>query len=313
MGEVFTVVVPVYNEEAVLNVCYERLTRVMEGMGEPYALLFVDDGSRDKTPVLLKELQEKDQRVQFLRFSRNFGHQAAITAGMDMAAGEAIIIIDADLQDPPEVIPEMAKLWRQGFEVVYGQRISRKGESTFKKMTAALFYRFLKHMTSVDIPVDTGDFRLIDRKVCDAMKSLHERGRYVRGLVSWVGFKQTAYAYKRDERLAGETKYPLNKMLKLALDGITAFSYKPLRLATYFGSFISAGSFIFLIVVLFQKLAGQTVTGWASTMAAVLFTQGIVLMMLGLMGEYVGRIFEEIKSRPIYIISEAVGFKPESK
>jgi glycosyltransferase involved in cell wall biosynthesis len=241
-----------------------------------------------------------------LGFSRNFGHQIAITAGMDFSSGQCVVAIDGDLQDPPELIPDMIQKWKEGYDVVYGKRVSRKGESFFKKFTAAMFYRFLSSMTDVNIPVDTGDFRLIDRKVCDALKLVNERNRYIRGLVSWLGFKQTAIEFERDERFAGETKYPFKKMLKLALDGITTFSYKPLKLASYVGTFISIASFLYLIYVVAQRIFfPETVQpGWASTLAVSLFFNGITLLMLGIIGEYIGRIYDEAKNRPLYIIKE---------
>lgn len=306
MGILCSVVVPMYNEEAVVSETYCRLTRVMEETGYSYEIVFVNDGSRDNTAMLIKEICDSDKRVKLLDFSRNFGHQIAITAGMDYSSGQCVVVIDGDLQDPPELIPIMIEKWKSGFDVVYGKRISRKGESVFKKFTAAVFYRFLRSMTDVNIPVDTGDFRLIDRKVCDALKLVKERNRYVRGLVSWLGFKQTAVEFEREERFAGETKYPLKKMLKLALDGITTFSYKPLKLASYIGTLISMGSFFYLIYVLAQRIFfPETVQpGWASTLAVSLFFNGITLLMLGIMGEYIGRIYDEVKERPLYIIRE---------
>ena len=225
---------------------------------------------------------------------------------MDYSCGQCIVVIDGDLQDPPELIPAMIEKWKDGYDVVYGKRISRQGESIFKKLTAAIYYRLLRSMTDVSIPVDTGDFRLIDRKVCDALKEVKERNRYVRGLISWLGFKQTSIEFERQERFAGETKYPLRKMLKLAFDGITTFSYKPLKLASYIGTIISLGSFAYLIFVIVQRLFfPETVQpGWASTLAVSLFFNGITLLMLGIMGEYVGRIYDEVKGRPLYIIKE---------
>ena len=313
MNIVYSVVIPVYNEEPVIKESYKRLTGVMQQTKEAYELIFINDGSRDLSAEILSELCENDSCVKYINFSRNFGHQPAITAGMDYASGEAIIIIDADLQDPPEVILEMIKEWKNGYQVLYGKRIKRRGETFFKKLTAKLFYRLLRSLTSVDIPVDTGDFRLIDKKVCDSMKTLGERNRYVRGIVSWVGFKQKAVEYVREERFAGETKYPIKKMIKFAIDGLTSFSYAPLRLATTLGTFMSLCSFIYLIVILIQRLfTNTTVTGWASTIAVLLLTQGIVLMMLGIIGEYIGRIFDEIKGRPIYIVSETKGFKDDN-
>lgn len=301
-----SIVVPMFNEEAVVSETYRRLTEVMGKTEFSYEIVFVNDGSSDNTSVLLNEVCDHDKRVKLLDFSRNFGHQIAITAGMDYSSGRCVVVIDGDLQDPPELIPVMIEKWKDGFDVVYGKRISRKGESIFKKFTAAMFYRFLKSMTDVNIPVDTGDFRLIDRKVCDALKRVKERNRYVRGLVSWLGFKQTAVEFEREERFAGETKYPLKKMLKLALDGITTFSYKPLKLASYIGTLISIGSFIYLIYVLVQRIFfPETVQpGWASTLAVSLFFNGITLLMLGIIGEYIGRIYDEVKERPLYIIRE---------
>ena len=305
----YSVVVPVYNEELVVEESYKRLRQVMDSAGEPYEIIFVNDGSRDATPDIVRRICDSDANIRLIDFSRNFGHQTAITAGMDNAGGQAIVVIDADLQDPPEVILEMIKKWKEGYDVVYGKRLKRKGETLFKLITAKIFYRALKSMTSVDIPVDTGDFRLIDRKVCDVMASLTEKNRYVRGLVSWIGFKQTAVEYVREERFAGETKYPLKKMLKFALDGITTFSDKPLKLATVIGFLLSGCSFLYLIVVLCLKLfTDVTVTGWASAMSVSLFFNGIVLLMLGIMGEYIGRIYEEVKGRPLYIIKEKKGF-----
>lgn len=309
---VYSVVVPVYNEEEVVVETYKRLKEVMDILSEPYEILFVNDGSRDKTVPIIKDICSRDNSIKLLDFSRNFGHQIAITAGMDFTSGDAIIIIDADLQDPPEVIPAMITQWKKGFEVVYGKRIEREGETLFKKITASVFYRILNAMTDVDIPVDTGDFRLIDRKVCDALKKVNERSRYVRGLISWLGFKQTSVEFKRDKRFAGVTKYPLKKMIKFAFDAITSFSYKPLKLASYTGVIISICSFIYLVIVLYQKLfTNLTVQGWASTLAVSLLFNGIVLMMLGIIGEYVGRIYDEAKGRPLYIIRDRVNINDD--
>ena len=309
----FSVIIPAYNEQEVIEESYKRLTAVMRQIDEPYELLFIDDGSRDNTANILSKICKNDLNVKLLRFSRNFGHMPAITAGMDYARGAAILVIDADLQDPPELFPKMIEKWREGYDVVYGKRAERKGETAFKKLTAGLYYRFLRRMTNVDLPVDTGEFRLIDRKVCDAIKRIKEKNRYIRGLVSWVGFRQVAVEYIREKRFAGETKYPLTKMIKFAMDGITSFSYKPLKLATSLGFGISVLSFIYLLIVLYQRLFTETTTtGWASMVAIVLFSQGIVLMVLGLMGEYIGRIFEEIKDRPIYILKEILNDEPEA-
>jgi dolichol-phosphate mannosyltransferase len=299
----YSIIIPVFNEEAVIHETYRRLTGVMREIGEPYELLFVNDGSRDRTAEIIEGFAELDDCVKLLDFSRNFGHQIAITAGMDYARGDAIVIIDADLQDPPELIPQMIAKWKEGYEVVYAKRLKRKGETLFKKWTATVFYRTLRALTEVDIPVDTGDFRLIDRKVCDAMRSVREKNRFVRGLVSWVGFRQTAIEYVREERFAGETKYPLKKMLRFSMDGITSFSYKPLKLATYLGFVISFASFIYLVISVGLKIfTVSTVAGWTSLVASVLLLNGVILIILGILGEYIGRIYDETKNRPLYIL-----------
>ncbi|MCM3018266.1 glycosyltransferase family 2 protein [Priestia megaterium] len=310
----YSIVVPVYNEEEVIHETYRRLTEVMRSTKEAYELLFVNDGSRDRTAEIIKEYSEQDPAVVLLDFARNFGHQIAITAGMDYARGEAVVVIDADLQDPPELILEMIEKWKQGFDVVYAKRTKRKGETYFKKQTAAMFYRFLRAMTDIDIPLDTGDFRLLDRKVCNQMNSIQEKNRFVRGLVSWVGFKQIAVEYERDERLAGESKYPLKKMLKLSMDGITSFSYKPLKLASYAGVTLSGIGFIYLLVVLYLKLfTDSTITGWSSLIVIQLFFSGIILIILGMIGEYIGRIYDETKNRPLYIVREKYQLEPRKE
>lgn len=307
-----SVVIPAYNEELVVQETYKRLKTVMDFINEPYELVFVNDGSKDNTAAIIRKLCETDKRVKLVDFSRNFGHQLASTAGMDYSSGDTVVLIDADLQDPPELIPEMIRKWREGYEVVYGVRIKRIGETFFKKLTAKLFYRFMKSMTEVDMPLDTGDFRLIDRKVCNALKAANEKNRYIRGLISWLGFKQIGIEYVRDKRFAGETKYPLKKMIKFAFDGITSFSYKPLRLATYFGTVISGLSFLYLLVVLFQRLfTDDTVAGWASILAVSLFFNGIILIILGIIGEYIGRIYDEVKGRPLYIVRETININTD--
>ena len=309
----YSIIVPMYNEEEVIEHTYERLKLVMDNADESYELIFVNDGSKDRTVELVSMICDFDPNVRLINFSRNFGHQIAISAGMDYAKGDAIVVIDADLQDPPEVIIDMIAKWKEGFEVVYGKRIKRKGETAFKKLTAKIFYRILRGLTNVDIPVDTGDFRLIDRKVCDVLRGLKEKNRFVRGLVSWIGFRQTMVEYEREERFAGETKYPLKKMIAFAIDGITSFSYKPLKIATYIGFALSLTSFLYLIVVIFQRLfTGSTIAGWASIVAVNLFFNGIILMLLGIIGEYIGRIYDESKNRPLYIVREVQGF-PEDE
>ncbi|MCE4050178.1 glycosyltransferase family 2 protein [Bacillus sp. Au-Bac7] len=301
----YSIVIPVFNEEEVIEHTYERIKTVMKNADGNYELLFINDGSRDRSVEILLNLSEQDNRIKIVDFSRNFGHQIAITAGMDYALGDAIVIIDADLQDPPELILEMIQKWKEGYDVVYAKRTARKGETFFKKQTASAFYRTLRAMTEIEIPIDTGDFRLIDRKVCNQMKNIHEKNRFVRGLVSWVGFKQSAVEYERDERFAGETKYHLKRMLKLSLDGITSFSYKPLKLANYLGASLSVIGFVYMLIVLYQKLfTTTTVTGWSSIIVIQLFFSGITLMMLGVIGEYIGRIYDEAKDRPLYIVKD---------
>ncbi|HHW48630.1 MAG TPA: glycosyltransferase family 2 protein [Clostridiaceae bacterium] len=309
---IYSVVVPLYNEELVINESYKRIKEVMDSTSEPYEIIFVNDGSRDRTSEMAKEICKKDKNVRLLSFSRNFGHQAAITAGMEYACGQAIIVIDADLQDPPEVILEMIKKWKEGFDVVYGQRSERQGESFFKKITAKIYYRLLKCLSDVDIPVDVGDFRLIDRKVCDALKKLPEKNRYVRGLISWLGFKQTSVKFVRKERYAGETKYPLKKMLKFAFDGITSFSYKPLKLWTYLGLIVFMSGFIYLAVIVCRKLfTSYAVPGWAIVAVIILITNGAVLISLGTVGGYISRIYDEAKGRPLYVLDEKMGFEED--
>lgn len=301
----YSIVVPVYNEEEVIQETYRRLTEVMRSTGEAYEVLFVNDGSKDKTADIIKAFCKKDDAVILLDFSRNFGHQIAITAGMDYAKGKAVVVMDADLQDPPELILAMIEKWKQGYDVVYAQRTKRKGETFLKKLTAKLFYRFLRLMTDIDIPLDTGDFRLLDRKVCDQLSSIQEKNRFVRGLVSWVGFKQIAIEYERDERFAGESKYPFKKMLKLSIDGIASFSFKPLKLAGYAGMIFSSIGFIYAFVILYLKtFTENAIQGWSLLIAIQIFFSGIILFILGIMGEYIGRIYDETKHRPLYIVQE---------
>jgi polyisoprenyl-phosphate glycosyltransferase len=307
----YSIVVPMYNEEEVIMESYQRLKKVLDQLTAPYELIFVNDGSKDQTATIIQSICEKDHNIKLIDFSRNFGHQVAITAGMDYSIGQAIVVIDGDLQDPPEVIPKMIAKWQEGYDVVYGKRTERKGDTFFKKLSAKIFYRFLKKMTDVDIPVDTGDFRLIDRKVCDALKQVNERNRYIRGLISWLGFRQTGVEFSRDKRFAGTTKYPLKKMLKFASDAITSFSYKPLKIASYVGSLLSLFSFCYLLVVLYEKLfTANTIPGWTSILAVNLFFNGIVLLILGIIGEYIGRIYDETKGRPLYVVRDLRNFSP---
>jgi dolichol-phosphate mannosyltransferase len=304
-----------YNEQEVINESYKRLKAVMDGTGESYELIFVNDGSRDATAAIAREICSKDKNVKLIDFVRNFGHQIAITAGMDYSQGDSVIVIDADLQDPPEIIPQMLEKWREGYDVVYGLRVKREGETFFKKLTSKLFYRTLTGLTEVDIPVDTGDFRLIDRKVCEALKRIEERNRYVRGLISWLGFKSAPVEFVREKRFAGTTKYPLKKMINLAEDAIMSFSYKPLKISSYFGGIVSVFSFLYLIVMVILKLINKinTIQGWASLVAIMLFFNGLMLIMLGIIGGYIGRIYEEAKKRPLYLIRDFVNFDKEEK
>lgn len=305
----FSLVVPLYNEEAVIEETNRRLTAVMNSLNENYEIIYINDGSRDRTGLLAREFCAADPRIKLITFSRNFGHQTAITAGMDHAGGEAVIIIDADLQDPPEIIPQMIERWQEGYEVVYGRRTARSGETWFKRFTAKRYYRFLQRMTDVEIPVDVGDFRLIDARVRDALMTMPEHNRYVRGLISWLGFRQTFVDYVRAPRFAGETKYPLKKMLRLAADGIASFSYKPLKMGIGLGVVLSVFSFLFLMFVFISRLFNLIVMepGYASIMCVILFFFGVVLIMLGIIGEYIARIFEEVKGRPLYVISDRTG------
>jgi len=306
----YSVIIPVFNEEPVIQETHARLKEVMDSTGESYELVFVNDGSSDKTIQILMQLSSRDKNIKIINFSRNFGHQIAITAGMEHASGSAVVVIDADLQDPPKVILDMIAKWKQGYEVVYGERSKREGETAFKKLTAVFFYRFLQRMTSVSIPMDVGDFRLIDRKVCNAMKSIHEKNRFVRGLVSWVGFNQTSVSYVREERWAGTTKYPLKKMVRFALDAITSFSHKPLKCATMLGAVVSLCGLFYLLYVLCQRyFIGTPVEGWMVLIVLTFVLNGITLCMLGIVGEYIGRIYDEAKDRPLYIVKDFVNFE----
>lgn len=310
--DLISVVVPMYFEEEVANECYKRLKEVMDSNAINYEFIFVNDGSKDRTMEILKELVKEDKRVKVIDFARNFGHQTAVTAGAFNSKGDAVVIIDADLQDPPELIIDMIEKWKKGYDVVYAKRKKRKGETWFKLVTAKYFYRFLAYMSDVDIPTDTGDFRLMDRKVVEAFKSMPERNRFVRGMVSWVGFNQTYIEYERDERFAGVTKYPLKKMLKFASDGIVAFSSKPLKFMTGLGSITILLALIILIYSLIVKISGHyTQPGWTSLMVAITFFSGVQLLSLGVIGEYIARIYDESKNRPLFIIREKINFEDE--
>lgn len=311
---IYSVVVPLFNEELVIDESYKRLKKIMDYTEENYEIVFVNDGSRDRTREKVELICKNDKRIKLINFSRNFGHQAAITAGMDLALGEAVVVIDADLQDPPEVILKMIEKWKEGYEVVYGKRIKRDGETFFKKFTAKMFYRLLKSITVIDIPVDTGDFRLIDRKVCEAMIALPERNRYVRGLVSWVGYKQTFVEFERQERFAGETKYSLKKMIKLAFDGITSFSYKPLAIPGYLGAISLLLGFVLMFFNIGEDLINKVqIMNFGLVISINLIMFGIILECMGLMGQYIGRICDESKGRPIYIIASTSNYNTSEK
>jgi dolichol-phosphate mannosyltransferase len=300
-----SIVAPCYNEAVTLPEFYRRVSETMQKLGETWELILVDDGSEDDTAAILRELAHKDPHIRPVIFARNFGHQLAVTAGLDYSRGQAVVIIDSDLQDPPEVIPQLIAEWRNGYEVVYARRTEREGETWFKLFTASLFYRLIYRITDVNIPLDTGDFRLLDRKVVNVINQMRERHRFLRGMSIWVGFRQTGVPYKRAARFAGETKYPLKKMIKFASDAITGFSYFPLQLATYLG-FLAAGLSILAIpVVIAMRMAGsQAFYGQATTLIAVLFLGGVQLIFLGILGEYIGRIYDEARGRPLYIVRE---------
>ncbi len=299
----YTIIAPIYNEIDNLQTLHQRVSEIMDGTGESWEFVMVDDGSSDGSTEAILELSAKDSKVVPVIFARNFGHQIAVTAGLDYSRGEAVVIIDADLQDPPEVILRLIEKWKEGYEVVYAVRSKRKGESWFKLFSAAAFYRLIQRITDVNLPMDTGDFRLLDRKVVQVLNGMREKHRFLRGMSVWVGFRQTGVEYERAERYAGETKYPLRKMLRLASDAITGFSYFPLQMATYLG-FIAAGVSILAIpVVIILRLTGShPLLGQATTLIAVLFLGGVQLISLGILGEYIGRLYDEAKDRPLYIV-----------
>ena len=305
-----SVVVPCYNEEEVLNEFHLRLTTALKTQSENYEVIYVSDGSEDNTDKFLRRIVKDDQkkRLRFIKFSRNFGHQIAVSAGIEYAKGETVVLIDADLQDPPELIPEMFLKWKEGYSVVYCQRKMRTGESKFKLVTANWFYKILSYLTEINIPTNTGDFRLMDRKVVEVLKNMPEKDRFIRGMVAWIGFRQFALNYDRDKRFAGKSKYPLWKMTKLAMDGILSFSIKPLRLATLLGITSSFISLIGIFYALIMWFYGTPVVGWTLMFIAIMFFSGVQLISLGLIGEYMGRSYAESKGRPLYIIEDMQGF-----
>lgn len=300
-----SIIVPVFNEEKSIQLMHNRLVNAIGSITANFEIIFVNDGSKDNSFFELVRLSKVDSRVRYINFSRNFGHQIAVTAGLDHSKGSAVVIIDGDLQDPPEVIPEMYAKHKEGFEVVYGQRIKRKGEGLLKKITAKYFYRILKKITNVEIPVDTGDFRLIDRKIVKNLKNMPEQNKFLRGQIAWLGYRQTSVFFERDERKFGETGYPFSKMLKFALDGITGFSDVPLQFVTKTGVFISLFSFLIIIYAVFSHFVlEQTITGWTSLIISSMFIGGVQLISVGIIGEYISRINKNVQNRPLYIIDE---------
>lgn len=306
-----SIVVPCYNEEEVIGETIKRLVKFCTDVqGLNVELIFVDDGSQDRTRERLKEFAAEDPRIKLVCFARNFGHQIAVTAGIDASNGAAVVLIDADLQDPPEIVHQMIAKWREGYDVVYGTRTERPGESAFKLVAARYFYRFLNKLSDIAIPLDTGDFRLMSRDVVATLRAMPERDRFVRGMVSWVGFKQIALPYRRAQRFAGESKYPLAKMIRFATDGILSFSTKPLQMSVALGMFCSSISLLGIVYALVMRLfTNEWVEGWTALMIAVLFMGGVQLICVGVLGEYVGRIYNEVKNRPLYVVQEYIGFE----
>ena len=305
MALTLSVIIPIYNEEDNIRLLYDRLLQVMKNMGVSYEFIFVNDGSKDRSIQLIKSLAAQHSEVKYVNFARNFGHQIAVTAGLDRAKGDAVVIIDADLQDPPELIADMYKKMQEGYEVVYARRRKRDGESRLKKLTAKYFYRILSKITSVDIPVDTGDFRIMDKRIVEELKKMPEQHKFLRGQISWIGFNQTYIEYDRDTRHAGETGYTYSKMIRFALDGITGFSDVPLKIVTYFGFIVTAFAFIVLAYVLLSRFIWEDyVQGWASTMITILFIGGVQMIGIGIIGEYLSRMNANIRQRPLYIVRD---------
>ncbi|MGH2441757.1 MAG: glycosyltransferase family 2 protein [Chloroflexota bacterium] len=304
---IYSVIAPVCNEDETLPRFYERITAVMEKLGEPYEVVLINDGSTDRSYEVMRGLHARDARVKVIDFSRNFGHQIAISAGLDRAAGQVVVIIDSDLQDPPEVIPELIARWKDGADVVYAQRATRLGETRFKLVTARAFYGLIGRITAVKIPRNTGDFRLLDRGVVDTLVQMREHHRFMRGLSAWVGFRQEAVLYERQERFAGTTKYPFRKMVRFSVDAITSFSTLPLQLATSFGFFLAGIALLGILIAVILRLTTHSIVGQATTLILVLFMGGIQLIFLGIIGEYLGRIYDEVRARPLYIEREFLG------
>ncbi len=306
----YSFIVPIYNEEDTLFEMYRRVRAVMDQMDGSVELVLVNDGSRDRSLSLMRELHEKDPQVCYLSLARNFGHQVAVTAGLNFVRGQAIVILDADLQDPPELIPALVEKWQQGYQVVYAQRTKRRRESWFKRLPAYVFYRLMRRLADVDIPVDTGDFCLMDRQVVDVLNTMPERNRYIRGLRSWVGLQQTSVYFEREPRFAGEVKYTFRKSLSLAVNSLVSFSRLPLRLSTYVGLLAAVAAVLMAVLVLYWRIVdpNSPLTGFASIMIAIFFLGAVQLVSIGILGEYVGRIYEEVKGRPLYVLSEVAGF-----
>lgn len=306
MDVTFSIVAPIFNELQNIPELYRRVREVMSSQPDTWELVLVDDGSTDGSTEVIQTLAQQDSHIRPVIFARNFGHEIAVTAGLDYSRGKAVVMMDADLQDPPEIIPDMIEKWHEGYEVAYAKREEREGETWFKLFTASLFYRLIARITDVDIPMDVGNFRLMDRKVVNVLKQMHERHRFMRGMSAWVGFRQIGVPYKRAVRFTGTTKYPFNKMFKLALNAITGFSYFPLQMATYFGFFSAGLAIIAIPIVIILRLIGHgTFLGQATTLISVLFLGGVQLISLGVLGEYLGRIYDEVKGRPLYIVREA--------
>jgi dolichol-phosphate mannosyltransferase len=307
----YSLIIPIYNEEETIPELYRRVSDVMDSLDDSVELILINDGSRDRSLNLMRELQERDARVCYISFARNFGHQAAVTAGLNFARGQVIVVLDADLQDPPELIPKMIESWQAGYHVVYAQRTKRKKESWFKRLTAYVFYRLLRRLADVDIPADTGDFCLMDRQVVDVLNSMPERNRYIRGLRAWIGFRQTAVKFERDPRFAGEVKYTFKKSLALAVNSLVSFSKIPLRISTYLGLFSALIALLMALLVLYWRLQqpDSPVTGLATILIAVFFLGSVQLISIGILGEYIGRIYEEVKGRPAYTIAEIAGLE----
>lgn len=305
MSKLLSIIIPIYNEEQIIPELYKRLSESAQKITSDYELIFINDGSKDLSLLELIKISDQDKKVFFINFSKNFGHQIAVTAGIDHCNGDAVVIIDGDLQDPPELIPEMYKKHKEGYEVVYAQREKREGETYFKKTTAQLFYRTLRKLTAIDIPLDTGDFRLIDRKIVEALRKMPEQNKFLRGQIAWLGFNQTAILFNRDKRKYGKSGYPLSKMLKFALDGITGFSDKPLQYFSRLGFIISGLSFIIILYAIFSHFfLKQTITGWTSLIISSMFIGGVQLISIGVIGEYIARINKNILNRPLYLIKE---------